>query len=173
MLILLASVFAMLLLLSFVFAIAHKYYNSHWNGTKNDGWYTLGKTVDMFDFDSAFGFIGGIGLSLTLIVMLFVGIGLSNSMVIDDKIAMYEQENAAINEEVNLIVSDYKEHELDVFDAVTEDISPVVVFSLYPELKSNTLVSKQIDTYIANQEEIKFLKTKKLNYKVCKWWLCF
>ena len=48
-----------------------------------------------------------------------------------------------------------------------------MLFSMYPELKSNELATKQINLYISNNAEIKKLKEAKLDYEVYKWWLFF
>ena len=173
MLILLASIFALILILGIVFTCAVSHYRDCYRKDGTDKWYAFGHFLCKFDIEEICCYIGGIGLALMLLAMLCIGIKVSNEMVIDDKIAMYEEENAAINQEINILVSNYQKHEADVFDNAAENISPTVVLSLYPELKSNTLVEKQIDTYVANQKEIKSLKASKLDYEVYKWWLHF
>lgn len=173
MLILLAVIFAVILIVGVVFNYAAAYFHNHYSDCGRKKWYNFGCFVSRGDFEEIFVCVGAIGLSITLFATLCVGIAVSNSMVIDEKITMHEEENATINDQVNVIVAEYKEHELQVFDSAKEDISPMVVFSLYPELKSNTLVEKQIQTYMDNQTEIKQLKSKKLDYEVCKWWLHF
>jgi hypothetical protein len=44
---------------------------------------------------------------------------------------------------------------------------------MYPDLKADTLVQKQIETYVANNNTIKELRTDKINGKVYRWWLYF
>ena len=51
--------------------------------------------------------------------------------------------------------------------------SSITLVSLYPELKADTLVTKQIEVYIDNNKKIKNLKEKKINLSVKKWWLYF
>lgn len=116
--------------------------------------------------------IGGILVCITLLAGLIVGIIYSNSMVIDDKIALYEEENANIEQSVNLLVEEYKNYESSTFEDLKMD-DLTVVFSMYPELKSNELVVEQIKLHVANNAKIKELKEEKLDYKVCKWWLFF
>ena len=116
--------------------------------------------------------IGGILVCITLLAGLIVGIIYSNSMVIDDKIALYEEENTNIEQSVSLLVEEYKNYESSTFeDLMMEDLT--VVFSVYPELKSNELVVEQIKLHVANNAKIKKLKEKKLDYRVCEWWLFF
>lgn len=173
MLILLASICAVVIIIGLVLTIARHYYRNNKFKDIDSKWYKLGHSAYMNDTNQIICIVGCVALGIVLFAMLIVGGEASSAMVIDDKIAMYEEENAAINEEINILIANYQEHEMDVFDAVTEDISPTIVLTLYPDLKSNTLLSKQIDTYVENQKEIKELKCKKLDYEVLKWWLHF
>ena len=117
--------------------------------------------------------VGAVALALVLLSVLFVGVSSSQLMVIDEKIAMYQEENAQIEAGVNQIVSKYVEHEEATFAEAVENISPTVVFSMYPELKSNTLVEKEIETYVANQKTLRELKASRYDYELCLWWLWF
>lgn len=90
----------------------------------------------------------------------------------NDMIEMYQEENEVIEKEVSIIVNNYQNHEKEVFTNVKTN-SPITLATLFPELKSNELVSKQINLYMTNNEKIKELKTKKLNIKVYAWWLYF
>lgn len=92
--------------------------------------------------------------------------------VIDDKIAMYEEENTKIETQIAEAVKQYQEYEHDIFVEVAPE-SAVTLVSLYPELKADTLVQKQIEVYIANNEKIKELKESKISGSVMKWWLYF
>ena len=49
----------------------------------------------------------------------------------------------------------------------------ITLVSLYPELKADALVSKQIEIYISNNEKIKELKEFKINGSIYRWWLYF
>ena len=53
------------------------------------------------------------------------------------------------------------------------DVADMVALSLYPELKSDKLIEKQISTYVNNQEQINVLKATKLEVELSKWWLYF
>lgn len=116
--------------------------------------------------------IGSILASLALIAIMFVAPGYSNIMIIDDKIALYEEENTNIEQNIGELVESYKDYESSTFDNFKLD-NPSMLFSMYPELKSNELATKQIDLYISNNTEIKKLKETKLDYEVYKWWLFF
>ena len=49
----------------------------------------------------------------------------------------------------------------------------MTVVTLYPDLKSDTLVAKQIETYITNNDKIKALKEEKINQELIGWWFNF
>ena len=97
----------------------------------------------------------------------------SQSIVIDERIAMYQEENKSIETSINTIVQNYKDYEKDVFINTKNESIVVVATQIYPELKSNKLVKNQMDIYVANNKKIKQLKDKQLDYKVSKWWLYF
>ena len=116
--------------------------------------------------------IGTISLIASIIATIFLGITVKSNDVIDDKIAMYQEDNTKIEEQIAIVVSDYMEHESKVFDNAKVS-SPIILAQLYPELKSDELVKSQIDIYVANNEKIKDLKLQKINDSVYRWWLYF
>lgn len=124
-----------------------------------------------------FNAIGGIlsGLSLTVIICLIGSLVWYSTY--DKKIEIYTEENTKIETQISRVVSQYQEYEQNTFESLKNttatDESVVALVSLYPELKSDTLVQKQIETYVANNEEIKKLKSEKLNVIPIKWWLFF
>lgn len=107
-----------------------------------------------------------IGFTITL------GVKVSYLPVMDEKIAMYQEENAYIENQIDMVVKQYQEYETDIFESANVD-SPMVFVSLYPELKADTLVQEQIDIYVANNQKIKELKEEKINGNVYRWWLYF
>lgn len=116
--------------------------------------------------------IGGILLLFSLTATLVVGVLYSQTRVIDDKISLYQEENAKIEEQINIIVEKYQTYEQGTFEnCKIED--PTMVFVMYPELKSDNLVTKQIELYVENNKQIKKLKSEKLDYNLMAWWLYF
>ena len=109
----------------------------------------------------------GIGTFILLILMFILW-----SPYIDEKIALYEEENIKIEKQIASVINDYQEYELGIIKECAPD-KAVAIISLYPELKSDTLVAKQIDTYIANNNKIKELKEEQINQKVIGWWFNF
>ena len=116
--------------------------------------------------------VGGTLVALVLVVIMFVAPVYSEVMVIDDKITLYEEENTNIEQNISELVENYKDYESSTFENFKLD-NPSMLFSMYPELKSNELATKQINLYISNNAEIKKLKEAKLDYEVYKWWLFF
>lgn len=108
-----------------------------------------------------------VGIGVILLVTMFFW-----SPHIDEKIALYQEENIIIEEQIAGIVNKYQEYELNVINQCSPD-EAVTMISLYPELKSDAIVSKQIDVYVANNEKIKSLKVDKINQKLIGWWLNF
>lgn len=117
----------------------------------------------------ATGVIVGICAFIAAIILTACVSGLT---VIDEKIEMYETENQQIEEQIADMVAQYQEYETDIFTDVDPE-DAMVVIARYPELKSDTLVQKQMDVYISNKETIKSLKAQKISGKVMRWWLYF
>ena len=114
---------------------------------------------------------------ISAIIILFLVMCLTVQDVVTAKylpqqISMYQQENNKIEADVNIIVSNYLKHESQTFN-MSKITSPIVLIQLYPELKSNALVSKQIDIYCKNNNKIKQLKNEYIEANVSRWWLYF
>ena len=119
--------------------------------------------------------IGGFGLIflvISLIALPFLIGNVIGSSAIEDKIAMYQQENNKIESQIDELVTNYMKYENETFDKFKAESSMTVV-SLYPELKSDTLVQSQIETYAKNNNKIKRLKEDKIMRSVSRWWLYF
>lgn len=54
-----------------------------------------------------------------------------------------------------------------------KDKDAITLVTLYPELKSDKLVEKQLEIYNSNNKKIKKLKTEKLDYSISLWLICF
>jgi heme/copper-type cytochrome/quinol oxidase subunit 2 len=116
--------------------------------------------------------IGAVITIVALIATLILGVKCSQLKVIDNKIKMYESENQKIETQIETTVAAYQKHEKDIFANVKGE-SAIILVSLYPELKSDELVKKQIETYTSNNEKIKTLKEEKINGSILRWWLYF
>ena len=98
--------------------------------------------------------------------------GTIDSRYTDQKIQMYQEENEKIEEDVSVIITQYMKHENETFD-MSKIESSTVLIQMYPELKSNELVSKQIDIYNENNKKIKKLKIEKIKNQKAKFYLYF
>lgn len=121
-----------------------------------------------------FGIVFVISLIFTFvisIIILFATFDCISYRVVDDKIAMYQEENKAIEEDIKNIVQNYQAHESDIYRDILDN--PMALAIAFPELKSNDLASKQIDLYVKNNDKIKSLKLKKIERENYKFWLFF
>ena len=108
-----------------------------------------------------------------LITMISFGFVVSTYKV-EEKIVMYEEENAVIEQNVSTIVQTYIEHESGIFDKVAQNNGSVIMLaSKYPELQSNTLIQEQINIYVENNSKIKELKEEKISASIWRWFLYF
>lgn len=135
-------------------------------------WYR-GHDDDWCDFHNGFLVcIGIIGVTITLFCIIFTAHSVAGGRVIEAKIQMYADENTYIEEQLNVLVSQYMEYESDTYKQFKNKDS-VTLVSLYPDLKSDVLVKKQCDTYVENSNKIKALKEEKINLSTKKWLLYF
>lgn len=124
------------------------------------------------DLADGFGILGGL-IGFIALIGIFVNIGfLVYGRTLDDKIAMYEQENAAIEQSVDVLVKDYYKHESDTYSSLKPE-NAVLFASAYPELQSNELATKQLEIYVDNNNKIKELKEDQINLSRNKFWLYF
>ena len=93
--------------------------------------------------------------------------------VIPSQIAMYEEENTRIEEKVRDTVSKYMEYEGGVIMEIAPDDDAMSLISLYPDLKTDQLISEEIGVYIANNNQIKKLRAEQAEQASYKWWLYF
>lgn len=122
--------------------------------------------------------LGGIGEICVITAMIVAAVNISKLQVADSKIAMYEEENNKIQEQISSIVENYKDYEKNTYTESLKNIDikntdVVVLAQLYPDLKADGMVTKQMDIYTENNNKIKELKEQKLDYQVAKWWLYF
>lgn len=127
--------------------------------TDNDAWVFL----IILGVTAALGSIAG-GLSLAQ--------PLVDARDVDERIAMYEEQNAEIESQVETAVKLYMSHEDEVFESASPE-DYITLVSLYPDLKSDTLMQKQIEVYVENNKKICELKEEKITAQRSKFWLYF
>lgn len=90
---------------------------------------------------------------------------------IDSKIAMYVEENKAIEEDVTSIVENYMDYEEQIFKV--DNASLTTLIQMYPDLKTDTLIKEQIKVYVENNKQIKKLKEERFDCSKARWLLYF
>lgn len=120
-----------------------------------------------------FSIICGAFLVICIIVGACMIDDVAEGRVIDEKIAVYEQENEEIETALDVLVKEYMAQEEKIMIETANKESSITLVQLYPDLKSNDLVKKQMDIYVNNNKKIKKLKTNKINVSKSKWWLYF
>lgn len=121
---------------------------------------------------SVFQIVGAVVIVISTIVSIVLLISVLKWVNIDKKIAIYEEENTKIEQQIADVVKQYQEYETGIFTEVTPEGS-ITLVALYPELKSDTLVQSQIKVYVDNNNTIKELKSSAINASVYRWWLYF
>lgn len=127
------------------------------------------------DYNEVFMPISVVGIFAALVsvaAIVILGIQVTKLSVIDDRIAMYQEENTKIETQIAEVVKQYQEYETDIFAEVNPD-SAITLVSLYPELKSDSLVNSQIEVYVSNNQKIKELREEEIAGSVKRWWLYF
>ena len=115
------------------------------------------------------GTIGGIVSFIAMVILL---IETSYLATIDQRIEMYQEENNRIENQIAECVTQYQQYESGIFVETAPD-SAITLVALYPELKADNLVSKQIEVYIENNNKIKELKEQSIIGDVTRWWAYF
>ncbi len=133
------------------------------------GWLARCKCEMSSCFALICGIIGGVVSFIAMIILL---VQVSLLATIDKRIEMYQEENNRIESQIAECVTQYQQYECGVFAETTPD-SAITLVALYPELKADKLVSKQIEVYINNNNKIKELKEQSINGEVTRWWAYF
>ena len=115
---------------------------------------------------------GILGSIVSFIALIGLLVTVSELTAIQPKIEMYQIENANIENQIAECVREYQKYETEIFTDVAPD-SAITLVSLYPELKSDELVKKQIEVYLANNQKIKELKEQDIMGDVYRWWTYF
>ena len=128
---------------------------------------------DVHDFFTAMSFIFGIISFFIILGICSLTTKIATESVIDSKIAMYKEENATIEQDIDKIVQEYLNHEHDTFTDLKTEENSITLVTLFPELKSDTLVQQQLEIYVANNAKIKALREEKIELAKKRWILYF
>lgn len=125
-----------------------------------------------FDFDSDGGAFCIVVMIICLIAICINFSIIAKSRIIDKKIILYEESNAQIESDLDVLVKSYMEYELNTFNQLKSE-SATTLITMFPELKADALVQQQLNTYTENNRIIRDLKEKKLEASIAKWWIYF
>ena len=120
--------------------------------------------------------LGGFGLAI-LVVAIFVSLvvgGVYNyqSSTIDSRLTVLEEQNTTVLTQIEPLVQQALNYESSTYKDLKLDVNKLIIFAqMYPELKANSFLNKQIDIILANQEEIKQLKLDKATLNAYHFWL--
>lgn len=113
-----------------------------------------------------------IGTLISFAALIVLCILVSKGKIIEQCIEMYQEQNQKIEKSISDLVEKYIDYESTTFSELSPD-SAITLVSLYPELKSNTLVEQQCNLYMENNQKITELREEQINLSVYKWWLYF
>lgn len=127
--------------------------------------------VVIVNYDDMIGLVGTIFLVCLIVTGVIVCLVI-NGRTVQAKIEMYEEENQRIEEEIGVLVQNYMDYESETYGELKGE-SNITLVSLYPELKSDSLVERQIEVYVENNQKIRKLKEELINQSNYRWWLYF
>lgn len=117
-------------------------------------------------------------LGATIFVVFFfvtaVVAGLYNydKSTIDSRLPVIEEQNTIVLSQIEPLVQQALEYESNTYKDFKLDANKLIAFTqLYPDLKANDFLNKQIDIILANQQEIKQLKLDKASLNAYHFWL--
>ena len=117
--------------------------------------------------------LGAVVIGIIDVVCIFaIFTFMINVITASDKIKMYQAENKQIENQIGELVKGYMDYESETYKSFKNENS-VTMINLYPELKSNELVQKQMNIYLTNNDKIKELKEIEIDTKIGKWLLYF
>lgn len=124
------------------------------------------------DEDTSTGIGAGIFISIFFITLITAGVYNYRNSTIDSQLPILEEQNQIVLSQIEPLVQQALEYESNTYKDFKLDAAKVIAFTqLYPDLKANSFLNKQIDIILANQEEIKQLKLDKASLNAYHFWL--
>jgi DNA-dependent RNA polymerase auxiliary subunit epsilon len=113
--------------------------------------------------------IGGLSLFCTMVAFADYN---KASTTVDARQLVLEEQNQIVLSQIEPLVQQALEYESNTYKDFKLDAAKVIAFTqLYPDLKANDFLNKQIDIILTNQEEIKQLKLDKATLNAYHFWL--
>lgn len=123
----------------------------------------IARRTGNYFLDYWFGVLGVIATIINGLTAVVLCTLIACGFALDTKIDIYVKENAEINTTIETYVESYKEHEKTTFGTTTDTVDIIL---MYPELKSDELISKQLDIYMENKKHIINLELEKANVSI-------
>lgn len=115
----------------------------------------------------------GVVLAIIFGIWTFVNIILvASGFGIQEKIGIYEEQNAQIEQSIDAAVKAYCEHEQITYVQMS-DGAIALVAAAYPELASSDLVKTQMEVWTSNSNELKDLKSRLVDFHRAQYFLYF
>ena len=115
----------------------------------------------------------GVVLAIVFGIWTFVNIILvASGFGIQEKIGIYEEQNAQIEQSIDAAVKAYCEHEQITYVQMS-DGAIALVAAAYPELASSELVKTQMEVWTSNSAELKELKSRLVDFHRAQYFLYF
>lgn len=136
--------------------------------------------VEIIDgFTNKFGFLAVVPGVLGTIFAIIFGIWtlwniitVASGFGIQEKIEIYEEQNAQIEQSIDAAVKAYCEHEQITYVQMS-DGAIALVAAAYPELASSELVKTQMEVWTSNSHELKKMKSKLVDFNQARYFLYF
>ena len=141
------------------------------------GFVLLAEIID--DSANKFGFLAVVPGVLGAVFAIVFGIWtlwniftVASGFGIQEKIQIYEEQNAQIEESIDAAVKAYCEHEQITYVQMS-DGAVALVAAAYPELASSELVKTQMEVWTSNTNELKKMKSKLVDFNKARYFLYF
>lgn len=118
--------------------------------------------------------VPGIGVFIIFLFVTAVAAGAYNydKSTINSRLSVLEKQNQVVLSQIEPLVQHALDYESNTYKDFKLDVAEVIAFTqLYPDLKANSFLNKQIDIILANQQEIKQLKLDKASLNAYHFWL--
>lgn len=116
--------------------------------------------------------IGVAGCAIFGIWTIWNIITVASGFGIQEKIQIYEEQNAQIEQSIDAAVKAYCEHEQITYVQMS-DGAVALVAAAYPELASSELVKTQMEVWTSNSSELKDLKSDLVDFHRAQYFLYF
>lgn len=117
--------------------------------------------------------IGGLGFAIIFFIAWLIVIGCYNSTktTADKKIAVLEERNELVIEQIEPLVDKYLNYEGNTYKDLKLNANIIVSMANYPQLKGDEFIQSQIKIIIENQKQITELKLDKAILNSYKLWI--